>query len=592
MARLPLLLALALAGCAHSRPTDARLPTRAASRASDAELAAVWGPERRTRVDQRARAIQIRHLEVVAEHVVEHVDRLVARWLGQRIETCRRARGIGRRPRRLRDDRPDVAANLACEEAALPLLDALATHLEAPDAAMIDHLEGTVDDLEEALDRCGFAETATLDIPLDAWVSIERAAIASRLGADEDALATADAALAGLRVSGPADAERRWLLAEAALRSRDFDRARRELADEDELDARPLAARIRLHLALAEDAEALVAANLVREHFHHWGNNAAVHALLAAAAAFRRVGDFASAEQALTEALDVEQLGFPDRTRRSEGEVLEALGVVAAARGDFAAAIAWLRQAVTLRQRLLGRHPDSATSHHHLAAAYAASGRLEVAEESYRYALSLRMEALGDDPLTARTYNNLGNLAFRLGDLDEALRLHTEARRIRVAAYGDDHAETATSDLNLGMVLLAQGDAAGARDRFEHVLAIRRRVLGDAHPYTAIALNDLGLARAALGDPDGALAAHREALAIRVAFFGEDHLESASSHQNIAALLLERGDLAGAKEHVDAALAARRRHLPPEHPELRSSEALAARIERAARPLSDEGWSL
>jgi Tfp pilus assembly protein PilF len=50
---------------------------------------------------------------------------------------------------------------------------------------------------------------------------------------------------------------------------------------------------------------------------------------------------------------------------------------------------------------------------------------------------------------------------------------------------GPDHPETASSFDNLGALLLAQGDPAGARTYYERALAIAERVLGPDHPTTA-----------------------------------------------------------------------------------------------------------
>ncbi|MEZ4449093.1 MAG: tetratricopeptide repeat protein [Nannocystaceae bacterium] len=394
------------------------------------------------------------------------------------------------------------------------------------------------------------------------------------------------------------------MIAAAALRGGDLERARSALAG-PVADAEPRGAshevdalRIELHLAAGEHEEAAAIARQVFRDYHGPGWRivaeplVATHALLAAASALRRVGALDLAARAAVSAGTVSGYTLDGGPWRGQADAAEAFGVVEANLGRYDEAIAAHGEALALRRVVVGdRHPESGTSHHHLGAAYEATARLDLARFHYERALEIRMRALGDHPLTARTYNNLGNLAYREGRWDEAIAMHTAARRIRVAAYGEDHAETATSDANLGMVELARGDAEAARRRFEHVLDVRVRVLGPDHPYTGIIHNNLGLALAALGDDEAALAEHRQALAIRRAFFGDDHLEVARSHHNLGALLLARGDLAAAREHIDAALAIRRRHLPPTHPEIESTRRLQGRLERASRPLDDEGWS-
>jgi Tfp pilus assembly protein PilF len=56
---------------------------------------------------------------------------------------------------------------------------------------------------------------------------------------------------------------------------------------------------------------------------------------------------------------------------------------------------------------------------------------------------------------------------------------------------GPDQPDTATSLDNLGSLLQAQGDFAGARSLLERALSIREKVLGPEHPETATTLNNL-----------------------------------------------------------------------------------------------------
>jgi hypothetical protein len=63
---------------------------------------------------------------------------------------------------------------------------------------------------------------------------------------------------------------------------------------------------------------------------------------------------------------------------------------------------------------------------------------------------------------------------------------------VRERVLGPEHPDTATSLNNLGSLLQAQGDLAGARPYYERALAVRERVLGPEHPDTATSLNNLG----------------------------------------------------------------------------------------------------
>jgi Flp pilus assembly protein TadD len=60
-------------------------------------------------------------------------------------------------------------------------------------------------------------------------------------------------------------------------------------------------------------------------------------------------------------------------------------------------------------------------------------------------------------------------------------------------AYGPDHSGVAISANNLGLVLRAQGDLAGARAQCERALRIGEATLKPDDPHIAIRVNNLGL---------------------------------------------------------------------------------------------------
>jgi Tfp pilus assembly protein PilF len=56
---------------------------------------------------------------------------------------------------------------------------------------------------------------------------------------------------------------------------------------------------------------------------------------------------------------------------------------------------------------------------------------------------------------------------------------------------GGEHPDTARSLNNLGYLLQAMGDLAGARPYYERALAILRQSLGEDHPHTVTVQNNL-----------------------------------------------------------------------------------------------------
>jgi CHAT domain-containing protein/tetratricopeptide (TPR) repeat protein len=156
---------------------------------------------------------------------------------------------------------------------------------------------------------------------------------------------------------------------------------------------------------------------------------------------------------------------------------------------------------------------------------------------------------------------------YQQGQYPEALRLARQVAELSRQALGEDHPDTAASLNNLGALLQAMGDLAGARPHYERALAIHRRVLGEDHPDIAASLNHLGLLLQAMGDLAGARPYYERALAIRRQALGEDHPDTAQSLNNLGVLLQATGDLAGARPYFERALDIERQALGEDHPD-------------------------
>ena len=85
-------------------------------------------------------------------------------------------------------------------------------------------------------------------------------------------------------------------------------------------------------------------------------------------------------------------------------------------------------------------------------------------------------------PKVATDVNNLGSVLYAQGDLAGARGCCERALGIWRVAYGEDHPQVATAHNNLGMVLQDQGDLAGARGCFERALGIFEKFLPEGHP--------------------------------------------------------------------------------------------------------------
>lgn len=167
--------------------------------------------------------------------------------------------------------------------------------------------------------------------------------------------------------------------------------------------------------------------------------------------------------------------------------------------------------------------------------------------------------------------NNLGRLLYAQGDYAGAQPHLFRALSIFQQVVGANHPDTATILNNLGLLLKDQGDYTGARTYLDQALLIRERSLGPQHPATASSLNNLGALLYAQGDLDEARPYLERALAINEQVLGPQHPATASSLNNMGALLHAQDDLNGAQAVYERALSINEQILGPQHPETANS---------------------
>jgi tetratricopeptide (TPR) repeat protein len=119
----------------------------------------------------------------------------------------------------------------------------------------------------------------------------------------------------------------------------------------------------------------------------------------------------------------------------------------------------------------------------------------------------------------------------------QARPIAEQALALTEADLGPQDVEVARRCDELGNVLQALGELAGARAQYERALAISEAALGPDHPDVAIWRNDLGRVLQDLGDLAGARAQYERALAISEATLGPDHPTVATIRGNLNSLL-------------------------------------------------------
>jgi tetratricopeptide (TPR) repeat protein len=87
-------------------------------------------------------------------------------------------------------------------------------------------------------------------------------------------------------------------------------------------------------------------------------------------------------------------------------------------------------------------------------------------------------------PDTALSLNNLGGLLRAMGDLAGARPYYERALAIREKSLGPDHPDTATSYWWWGIILREEGRLQEAQEYFRRAWQIYERVLGPDHPST------------------------------------------------------------------------------------------------------------
>jgi predicted ATPase len=216
-------------------------------------------------------------------------------------------------------------------------------------------------------------------------------------------------------------------------------------------------------------------------------------------------GDLVEGSAWLERALS--RLGGEVSVRRASA--LTGAGVLAAHRGDYAAAAAF-HEASLLLNRELGNALAVAAACSNRASVAIELGDLDRARQLYAEAIELG-RSTGDLQGAAFSLINLADLTARMGEDAEAERLYAESIET-FERFGDTWG-VAHGSTRLAVAARRRGDFSTARRRYEDALAIHRRA-GDRHAEARLLAN-LGDVAGDAGDAEGAEALYRESLALR-----------------------------------------------------------------------------
>jgi serine/threonine protein kinase len=228
---------------------------------------------------------------------------------------------------------------------------------------------------------------------------------------------------------------------------------------------------------------------------------------------YRQRGDYAEAVKYQNEALTILQ-----QTRGGSARALVVLSDLVATldeKADPKTAERYAREAVTLSRTLYSNeHPRVAFALSDLGFQRQRLAAYDDAEALQREALAIAEKSLGPDhPRVADILNRLASALFWRGDLATAETIHRQSLAIERRHYGERHLVIADHLLNLAQVLRAKRDFDEAEALNRESLAMVRAIGGDRHPLVAVAIGHLAGTLHASGDCRQAEPLYREALA-------------------------------------------------------------------------------
>lgn len=250
-------------------------------------------------------------------------------------------------------------------------------------------------------------------------------------------------------------------------------------------------AAIRLRESLKDCHGAAVGWERLAELHQHMGDHqAALHAFDQALACLRRCGAL-----------------------KDLGTVLNNKAVSHREIGQRAQAMQCQERALEIRHEL-GDDEGLAASLHNLGVLHADAGAHEAAAASLEQARELR-ESLGDRSGLASTELHIGVLHEQQGDFEQAAKAYEGVIAACAALPPHDGRTLAAALCNLGGLMVARGEAAGAMPLLERARGLLQEFVET--PGLAYVEYHLGLATIAQGDVDGGLAALTKAQDIQQA---------------------------------------------------------------------------
>lgn len=259
-----------------------------------------------------------------------------------------------------------------------------------------------------------------------------------------------------------------------------------------------------------------------------------------------RQGDYAAAVASYRRALTLAEAKAqprPDLVPR----ILVGMGEAQSALENDAEAARLINRALVLDETALGpNHPDVARDLEALGLTDVFAGRLPQARAHVNRALAIRLKAQGPlHPKVSENLNTLATIAYLQRDSTASEAYLRRALDTDRAVLGAEHPDVATTQNNLARLMIERRAYRQALPLLEGAVAIVLRERNPRFDDLAFEFDNLGLARRGLGDLAGAQDAYLKALEA-----ARHH-----GHRNLAPILTDLAELACTRGQSAAGLA-------------------------------------
>jgi eukaryotic-like serine/threonine-protein kinase len=293
-------------------------------------------------------------------------------------------------------------------------------------------------------------------------------------------------------------------------------------------------------------------------------------------------GDYSAAQALAKENLAAEKIALGSNNP-NVAWTLNLLAYVLGRTARFGEATAVLREGLEIQRKVYGtEHPAIALTLSDLSALERELGHYEESRRLAEEALAMSIRLSGPRSLgTANCQGQLGLTEIALGNLRQAHELLQAALDTRAALGNPNNPDLGDNYDRVGMADLAMKNLAAAHRDIARGLEIRQNFYGPENENVVRSLNHMARVLAAEGDYAGAEQRFKQVIAIGDANFKSGHTVTADGLFGLGAALMSQGKLEDARPLLLRALEMRRKLLPSEHPAIAEAAAALARCSRA-----------